>query len=117
MIKTISKKDSILKEPKHKEGELYKLVLSFGKSFELKYGYYEERDRLNPLCEPVPIYPDFLKSPLFTDDGKPFVTMMQDACECYKGDMKRTQDSTCAECKYFKQGEDWFGICTHENNA
>ena len=23
-----------------------------------------------------------------------------------------TPDSTCAECKHFKQGEEWFGICT-----
>ena len=95
-----------------KEGDLYKVVTTFGKSFELRYGFYEERDRLSPLCEPAIIYPDFIREPLFTETGEPFVTMMQDACDHYKGDTKRPTDSTCAECKHFKQGEEWFGICT-----
>ena len=95
-----------------KEGDLYKIVTTFGKSFELRYGFYEERDRLSPLCEPAIIYPDFVREPLFTETGEPFVTMMQDACTNYKGNTKRTPDSTCAECKHFKKGEEWFGICT-----
>ena len=99
-----------------KEGELYKIVTTFGKTFELRYGFYEERDRRNPLCEPAIIYPDFLKEPLFTEEGEPFATMMQDACKSYKGETKRTPDTTCAECKYFKRGEEWFGICTCPKN-
>ena len=95
-----------------KEGELYKVVTTFGKTFELRYGYYDERDRQSPLCEPAVIYPDFIRDPQFTDSGEPFVTVTQDACTYYKGSAKRTSDSTCAECRYFLQGEDWFGICT-----
>ena len=100
----------------HKEGELYKIVTTFGKTFELRYGFYEEKDRLNPLCEPAIIYPDFQKEPLFTDDGVPLVTVMQDACQYFNGCAKRTPDTTCAECKYFSSGEDWFGICTYPKN-
>lgn len=100
-----------------KEGDLYKTVTTFGKVFELRYGFYEEKDRLSPLCEPAVIYPDFLKTPLFTDDGKPFVTMIQDSCEFYMGETKRTKDSSCAECKFFKRGEEWFGICACPKNA
>ena len=103
-------------EATHKEGELYKVVNTFGKTFELRYGYYEECDRQNPLCEPIVIYPNFTKKPVYTDDGVPFVTMMQDACKSYKGEAKRTPDTTCAECKYFDRGEEWFGICGHPNN-
>ena len=47
-----------------KEGDLYKVVTTFGKSFELRYGFYEERDRLSPLCEPAIIYPDFIREPI-----------------------------------------------------
>jgi len=36
---------------------------------------------------------------------------MQDACRSYKGDAKRTVDTTCADCKYFERGEEWFGVC------
>ena len=100
-----------------KEGDLYKVVNTYGRTFELKYGYYEECDRHSPLVRsPVPIYPDFTKEPVYTDDGTPFVTMMHDVCPFYKGEKKRTPDSTCDECKYFKHGEDWFGICTCPKN-
>ena len=103
-------------EPENKEGDLYKVITAYGKTFELRYGYYEERDRLSPLCEPVVLYPDFLKEPVYTDDGTPFVTMLQDACKSYKGEAKRTPDTTCAECKYFRCGEDWLGICICSKN-
>ena len=99
-----------------KEGDLYKVVNIHGRSFELRYGYYEECDRQSPLCQPVVIYPDFIQDPVYTDDGTPFVTMMQDACPYFKGEKKRTADSTCDECKYFKHGDDWFGICTCPKN-
>lgn len=100
-----------------KEGEIYKTVTAFGKTFELRYGYYEECDRSTPLInEPVPIYPDFIKEPAYTDTGEPFVTMIQDACPRFDGNAPRTPDTTCEECKYFKRGEDWFGICTCPEN-
>ena len=99
-----------------KEGNLYKVITTFGKTFELKYGYYEECDRQSPLCRPVVIYPDFIKEPVYTDSGEPFVTMVQDACKSYMGETKRTPDTTCCECKYFQSGEDWIGICTCPRN-
>lgn len=116
MLTTLFENKSLQKEPNHKEGDLYKAVTTFGKTFELRYGYYEERDRLNPLCEPMLIYPDFIKERVYTDEGMPFVTMMQDTCKSYKGEARRTPDSTCAECKYFCRGEEWFGICTCSAN-
>ena len=96
-----------------KEGELYKVVNTFGKTFALRYGYYGECDR---RYEPDVIYPDFQKEPVYTDGGEPFVTMMQDACKSYKGEAERTPDTTCAECKYFERGEEWFGICLCPRN-
>ena len=104
-----------LKE-RHAEGELYKTVELFGRTFTLYYGYYEECDRQNPLCEPIVIYPDFLREPIYTDNGTAFVTMVQDACRCFKGKAKRTPDTTCADCKYFQHGEDWIGLCTCTKN-
>ena len=103
--------DETQKEAEHNEGELYRVVDTFGKRFELRYGYYGEKDRQNPLCKPAVIYPDFIREPLYTDDGRPFVTMMQDACDRFGGSSKRTPDTTCAECKHFERGEEWFGVC------
>ena len=98
------------------EGDLYRSVTAFGKTFELRYGYYEECDRRSPLCKPIVIYPDFLEEPVYTDDGNPFVTMMQDACKSYRGEAKRTPDTTCAECKYFRRGEELLGLCVCPRN-
>ena len=94
----------------HTEGELYRVVYPFGRRFELRYGYYEEKDRQNPLCAPAVIYPDFVQAPVYTEDGRPFVTVIQDACERFAG-AARTADSICAECRYFLRGEEWFGLC------
>ncbi len=94
----------------HREGELYKTVMLHGHTFELCYGYYEECDRENPVIDPMPIYPDFLKEPKYTSQGLPFVTKMQDACIYYIG--KQIKDRDCAECKYYKHGEDLLGVCT-----
>ena len=97
----------------HVEGELYKTVCTFGKSFELRYGYYDDIDRNHP---PDVIYPDFKKTPVFTDAGEPFVTMMQDACRDFRGGEERTSDTTCADCEHFLRGEEWFGICKNTKN-
>ena len=107
---------NIPNESEHKEGDLYKVITTFGRTFELRYGYYGECDRQNPLCQPAVIYPDFTALPLYTDGGEPFVTMLQDACASYRGESKKTIDTTCAECKYFSRGEEWFGICKCKRN-
>ncbi len=89
-------------------GDVYKTVATFGKSFELRYGYYE---KIDVGGEPDIIYPDFTKEPVYTDSGEPFVTMMQDVCDLFKGKNKRGEDTTCAECESFCRGEEFFGIC------
>ena len=91
-----------------REGELFKVVVIENKEFPLYYGYYEECDRENPLCEPIPIYPDFIKHPIYNDEGFPFVTDMQDACENYRG--ARILEG-CFGCEHYKHGADFFGIC------
>ena len=97
-----------------REGDLYKSVTVFGRTFDLRYGYYEECDRVNPLCRPIPIYPDFLAMPLYTAQGVPFATEIQDACEHFKGKGKRDENSVCGECAHYTRGEDWIGLCECE---
>jgi len=95
-----------------KEGELYKVLNIEGKIFHLYYGYYEECERNNSLISPMPIYPDFKKSPQYTKEGLPFVTKMQDACQYYIGKRpKNFEGSECAECEYYKHGDELIGIC------
>lgn len=97
-----------------KEGELYKIIELYGKTFEIRYGFYEESDRLNRYAEPVEIYPDFIKQPQYTDDGCPFITAIQSPCEHFHG--KRDENSTCEECSHYKHCEELLAICTCSEN-
>ncbi len=91
-----------------KEGDIYKDVTIYGQTFRLFYGYYEDFERSADGNEPMPIYPDFIKNPVFTAEGIPFATAMQDICEHYDGGKK---GDCCMECKHFKSCEELFGIC------
>ena len=96
-----------IQKPVPREGDLYKAVTVFGKTFEIRYGYYEDFER--QYHEPMAIYPDFLKQPVYTDEGHPFVTAMQDICGHYAG---AAGGEACCECSCFKKGADLLGLCT-----
>lgn len=93
--------------PNARDGDFYKSVEVFGRRFELYYGYYEDYERENGE-PPIPIYPDFLRQPLYTEDGFPFVTQMQAPCEHHRG---VHPDGFCADCPYYEDGEELIGIC------
>jgi hypothetical protein len=93
---------------KIQEGELYKIVTVFGKTFELYYGYYDEIERVGKYTEPIPIYPDLIQHPLYTEEGYPFATEMQDACSHFLG---RKGEESCFACRHFEKGDELIGVC------
>ena len=95
-----------------REGALYKVIQLHGAVFEIRYGCYEEIDRVG---EPVEIYPDFLKAPVYTEDGRPFVTLMQDACPHYRSH-HRENELDCGSCRYLERSEALIGICRCPEN-
>ena len=97
-----------------KEGDLYKVITAHGKSFEIRYGYYEEMDRYSKFNEPMEIYPNFIENPAYTDKGVPFATAMQKICEHFKLGKNRTddgEDNLCFNCGYYEKCEELLGIC------
>ena len=98
---------------KHKEGELYGTVSLYGKSFNIYYGHYDDKDRQSRYDEPIPIYPDFVEVPEYTEDGYPFVTGIQDTCSHFSG--KHAEDG-CHGCKYYQAGDDLIGVCRCSKN-
>ena len=108
MFKTLLEQEAMRQRTEPREGDLYRSVEVFGKRFELRYGYYEDKDRRGA---PDVIYPNFIRDPIYTDDGRPFVTMMQDACRRYLGNVDSGDDSICGDCKYYEHGEEWLGVC------
>ncbi len=106
--------DTRQKSATPKEGDLFKVIGLYGKTFEIRYGFYEERDRHTQFAEPVPIYPDFIEAPQYTDDGTPFVTAMQNPCESFDG--KKDANSVCGDCALYRSCEELLGICSCPTN-
>lgn len=94
---------------KIRDGDLYKVVKLHGKTFEIRYGYYEDFEKASG--EPIPIFPDFQREPEYTKEGYPFVTQMQELCLYGKSKFK---EGFCADCEYFSQGDELIGICTNK---
>lgn len=97
-----------------KEGDLFKIIRLHGETFEIRYGFYEECDRLNHFAEPMEIYPDFIRCPRYTPEGAPFATAIQSPCEHFTGE--QNANSTCEECAYYIHGEELLGICACPHN-
>lgn len=96
---------------KIRDGDIYKIIELHGSTFELRYGYYEEYERGRE--EPVPIYPNFKKEPVYTKDGYPFVTQMQELCP---HGQSQFEEGCCVDCPHFSHGDDLIGICTNRKN-
>ncbi|MBQ9733602.1 MAG: hypothetical protein IJV74_05140 [Clostridia bacterium] len=95
-----------------RDGDLYRKITVFDKTFELYYGYYDERDKESRYREPIPIYPDFIKSPVYTSDGYRYATEMQDICSHFSG---REGEDSCFACRHFQKGEELIGLCRCES--
>lgn len=104
-------------EPQHKEGDLYKIITAHGVTFEIRYGYYEEIDRVNQ--RPMEIYPNFLENPVYSTEGIPFATAMQNPCKHFKLRSKECDegaDNTCYQCSHYEKCEELLGVCRCKAN-
>jgi hypothetical protein len=101
--------------PDVKEGDFYKTIEIGGRKLELRYGYYNpelERGRI----EPMPIFPNFKKTPLFTIEGEAFVTADQDICEHFQPKQKISGENWCNDCVYLEKHEEFVGLCKCPHN-
>ncbi len=96
-----------------KEGELFKTIEIEGVKFPVYYGYYSPCDK--GLSETVPIFPDFIKEPLYSLNGAPFVTADQDLCQFFKPKKTVSGENWCNDCKFFSQKGEIIGLCSNEN--
>ena len=98
---------------KVKEGDLYKIIKISDITFEIKYGYYEEKDKKSKYNEPIPIYPDLENHPVYTKEGQRVVTQMTNKCKYYIGNKN---SESCFGCLYLKICEDLIGVCNCHHN-
>lgn len=91
-----------------REGELYKIITVAGHSFELKYGYYEEYERV--AGPPVVVFPNLIASPKYSPEGYPLVTQIQDPCQYFKLAPGR-EEHWCGDCEHFVGAHPEIGEC------
>lgn len=92
-----------------KEGDVFLNVTIENYQFELRYGYYEESDRL--MGDPVPIYPDLIRNPAYTKEGFPLVTAIQIPCEHYETLNGYENEDSCSSCIYYPDMKDEITVC------
>ena len=93
------------------EGDLHSVVTIDEYTFELRYGYYEERDRSG---EPVLVYPDLENEPIYTKHGYRIVTAIQSVCKNYFQPNEKCKEDCCYTCIHFSDSKAEIGICRCE---
>ncbi len=91
----------------HKEP--HKVIRVGGRVFRIYTEYDEE------LGESYPVYPDFEKSPEYTDEGRPFATAESESCQYKRPNASgKPCPSDCGGCGWFFREQtsyDPIGIC------
>ncbi len=96
-----------------REGDLYKIVVVEGQSFEIRYGYNADYEREND-GEPVPILPDLEKEPHYAQSGKRIVTFVQSPCSHFKMRCGDNDNDCCGDCSYYEDSKEMIAICEWE---
>ncbi len=97
-----------------REGDIYMVISVRDKSFEIKYGYYEDFER--ECQEPIPIFPDLAKCPVYTECGYKIVTQVQMPCEYFKLKSEQFSEEWCGSCKHFEDEHSMISVCTCQRN-
>lgn len=92
-----------------KEGDLHSIVTIGPHTFELRYGYCDERDR--STGEPYILYPDLLSKPIYTEDGYRIVVALQSVCEYYAPADGQEEEDCCYTCSFYPDQKSELGIC------
>ncbi len=90
------------------EGDLYKIYEVEGLFFEIRYGYYKEDER--GRVEPLPIFPDFRKNPVYTVDGYMLASLIHSACPYYES-IKQKPELNCGDCIHYSDHKSEIAVC------
>lgn len=92
-----------------KEGDLHSVVTIDSHTFELRYGYCDERDRATG--EPYILYPDLRAVPFYTKDGCRIVAALQSTCDCYQPRHGEEEEDCCYTCAFYPDRRSELGVC------
>ena len=97
-----------------REGDIYEVLSVDGRTFEIRYGYYEDFERDGSA--PIPIYPDLEKSPVYGESSKYIVTFMQEPCTHYEPRVENAEPY-CGCCKHYPNNKQMINACQCRHNS
>lgn len=97
-----------------REGDIYEVLSVDGRTFEIRYGYYEDFERDGSA--PIPIYPDLEKSPVYGESSKYIVTFMQEPCVHYEPRVENAEPY-CGCCKHYPNNKQMINACQCRHNS
>lgn len=97
-----------------REGDIYEVLSVDGRTFEIRYGYYEDFERDGSA--PIPIYPDLEKSPVYGESSKYIVTFMQEPCVHYEPRVENAEPY-CGCCKHYPNNKQMINACQCSYNS
>ncbi len=83
-----------------REGDLFNVFRVGGYTFEIRYGHYTEAER-DAANEPVPIYPDLDKSPLYNEDGFRITNCISEGCRHFTAKSPKCEELQCLYCIHY----------------
>lgn len=92
-----------------KEGDLYKRYVVDDHTFEIRYGFYIEEER--GRVEPLPVFPDLVKDPVYTAAGEPVTALVQVPCGHYAPRQAERSEGWCGDCIHYDGGKEEMGRC------
>lgn len=95
-----------------REGALHSVITIGGHSFELRYGYSDERDRI--LGEPYILYPDLQTNRVYNAEGYRIVAALQSACCHYQPPPGGDREDCCYTCRHYPNHRSEIGVCRCE---
>ncbi len=83
-----------------REGDLFSVFLVGGHAFEIRYGHYTDEERAAGN-EPVPIYPNLDKSPLYNEEGFRITNCISEGCRHFTAKRPKCIERQCIYCTYY----------------
>ncbi len=99
------------------EGDLYLIMDVEGVVLEIFYGYYHPESERG-VIDPMPIFPDFQKTPMFTKEGFPLVNADQLICQHFhpKPSISESDEGWCNDCLHIELYDVCLGVCRCKYN-
>lgn len=97
------------------EGDLYRRIEIEGVTLDVYYGYYHPASERGVL-DPMPVFPNFAETPVYTEAGYPLVGADQPVCQHFSPKPRISDEGWCNDCAHLELYDTCLGVCRCPRN-